>query len=1052
MSRQIYAVCLKCLFSLVLFLSIGLPALGQSSSSAAVNGIVQDTTDARIPNANIKLINTDTGTESNSKTSKDGGFVIPSVLPGHYRLQIERDGFDTTQLTGINLNVGDNKQVIIRMKVGSSKETVTVDGSGATINTTDASVSTVIDRRFVANMPLNGRSFQDLIAMTPGIVTVNPQSGGSVQGVGDFSVNGQRTESNYYTVDGISGNLGSGNPTGYGQIASSGSIAASTALGTTQSLVSVDALQEFRVSSSTYSAEYGRTPGGQISFSTRSGTNDLHGTAFDYLRNDYFDANDWFNHHNGIKKSALRQNDFGGTVGGPIVVPHLYNGENRSFFFGSYEGLRLTQPTAATTQYVPALAVRSSSSPAVQPIFDAYPIPTGSEIYVGGNPSGLAPFVSSYSLPSRIDSTSVRLDQKVTDKLTLFFRFADTPTYTQARTLALLATRHFNSMTYTFGATAQISHSISSDLRFGYAVSNSSIGSVFDTFGGATPTDLRTDVGLPGNPLSAAAGLSISISGVGSVSLDQRDVTNRLKQWNLTDVVNISLGRHQVRAGIDERRLPTPLTPPAYYVGPAFNSRASMLSGVSYSATVQKYKSSEPIFNEFSAFLQDEWRIAPSFSLSGGLRWEINPPPTEASGDLAYTLLGNVNIPSTLTLAPHGTPLWRTTWYNFAPRLGAAWTAHSEAGWETVVRGGGGVFYDTGNQQAALGYSSAGFLGYTSYTNVSLPFAASAFNLSTDPTYPIPSAYAYSPHMQLPYTLQWNASVEQALGKSQSVSISYVASSGRRLLQQQRHVVSSLNPNFATIYYFPSGITSNYESLQIKFQRSLSRGLQALCSYTWAHALDYGSTDAAFRSIYGNSDFDVRHNFQAGLAWDVPQSHTRSWLAQVVNGWGLDGRANVRSAFPLTLTGNLITDSVGNSYYSGVNFDPSKPVYLYGSQYPGGRALNGGANNKVNPAFTLPSGTTAGNAPRNFVRAFDAVQENLAVRRDFKLTEKVHTQFRAETFNLLNHPIFGYVDPTLTDAQFGQATKMLDQSLASMSALYQQGGPRSMQFSLKVIF
>jgi hypothetical protein len=306
--------------------------------------------------------------------------------------------------------------------------------------------------------------------------------------------------------------------------------------------------------------------------------------------------------------------------------------------------------------------------------------------------------------------------------------------------------------------------------------------------------------------------------------------------------------------------------------------------------------------------------------------------------------------------------------------------------------------------------------------------------------------------MQLPYTLQWNASLEQALGTSQTLSFSYVASSGRRLLQQQRYVLSSLNPKFATVYYFPSGITSNYQSLQVKFQRSVAHGLQALSSYTWSHALDYGSTDASFRSIYGNSDFDVRHNLQAGLTWDLLRSSSHTVVSHVINDWGLDGRAILRSAFPIALTGNLLTDSVGNSYYNGVNFDASKPVYLYGSQYPGGRALNGGANNTVNPAFMLPAGTVAGNAPRNFVRAFDAVQLNLAARRDFGLTENVHLQFRAETFNLLNHPVFGYVDPILSDAQFGRVTKMLNQSLTSMSSLYQQGGARSIQFTLKVSF
>ena len=186
-----------------------------------------------------------------------------------------------------------------RLPIGATSESITVDAGTSLLNTTDAAVSTVVDRQFVENMPLNGRSFQDLISMAPGVVTQSPQSGSTLGVSGDFSVNGQRTESNNYMVDGVSGNTNPG--TGYGGYGanSSGSLGGATALGTTQSLISVDGLQEFRVQTSTYSAEFGRSPGGQFSLVTRSGTDEFHGEAFDYLRNDFFDANDWFNDHYG---------------------------------------------------------------------------------------------------------------------------------------------------------------------------------------------------------------------------------------------------------------------------------------------------------------------------------------------------------------------------------------------------------------------------------------------------------------------------------------------------------------------------------------------------------------------------------------------------------------------------------------------------------------------------------------------------------------------------------------------------------------------------------
>src|SRR5260370_1107352 len=233
------------------------------------------------------------------------------------------------------------------------------------LNTTDASISTVVDQTYIKNMPLNGRSFQDLILLTPGIVTQTPQNTTSALGqTGEFSVNGQRAEENYYTVDGVSANLGA--PSGVNMniySGTSGSLAAATALGTTQALVSVDDLQEFRVQSSTSSAEDGRNPGGQFAFETKSGTNQWHGTAYDYLRNGTMDATDWFNKYLGLTepnltKPATRQNDFGGTLGGPVRIPRSYNGTDKTFFFVSYEGVRLIQPRPSTTLPGPDLCMR----------------------------------------------------------------------------------------------------------------------------------------------------------------------------------------------------------------------------------------------------------------------------------------------------------------------------------------------------------------------------------------------------------------------------------------------------------------------------------------------------------------------------------------------------------------------------------------------------------------------------------------------------------------------------------------------------------------------
>jgi hypothetical protein len=321
------------------------------------------------------------------------------------------------------------------LKVGSVSESVTVDGSGLTLNTTDAAVSTLVDRKFVNNIPLNGRSFQDLISMTPGVETQSPQAaaqGSAIQG--DFSVNGQHPESNSFFVDGVSANINSGLTNGSSRITTSGSGAGATALGTSQSLVSIDALQEFRVLSSTYSAEYGRTPGGQFTFLTRSGSSAVHGSLYTYWRDADVDATDWFTGYLIPEDTRLppkfSQNDFGGTIGTPIVLPGSYYGHDKTFIFASYEGLLLSQPTPLAISYVPSAAILSEAPAPLQNVLNFLDASNFTNTDDGS--SVLVPRIQGYnSLPACVDSTSIRVDHSVLPRLSLFFRYGDTPSSSQ---------------------------------------------------------------------------------------------------------------------------------------------------------------------------------------------------------------------------------------------------------------------------------------------------------------------------------------------------------------------------------------------------------------------------------------------------------------------------------------------------------------------------------------------------------------------------------------------------------------------------------------------
>src|SRR6266436_1014257 len=403
--------------SVFIVLGFACTVSGQTET-AAVSGLVTDRTAAAVSGAEVRLQSVERGTVTTTSTNDTGIYIFPSVQPGQYQISVQKQGFKQIDLLGLIVNVQDHIAQNFRLEVGSIAESVTVEAAGAMLNTTDASVSTVVDQTYIKNMPLNGRSFQDLILLTPGVGTQTPQVSVTLSGgpsglgqTGEVSVNGQRTESNYYTVDGVSANVGAAvgqNMTQGG--GASGSIGASTALGTTQALVSVDDLQEFRVQSSTYSAEYGRNPGGQFALETKSGANQWHGTAYDYLRNGYFDANDLFINYLGVKEPALRQNDFGGTLGGPVRIPGVYNGKDKTFFFVSYEGLRLTSPQPASVTIVPDATLRANAPSPLNQALNAFPLPNGPEVLVPCDPStdpscpssgqkhdGLAQFIGTWS-------------------------------------------------------------------------------------------------------------------------------------------------------------------------------------------------------------------------------------------------------------------------------------------------------------------------------------------------------------------------------------------------------------------------------------------------------------------------------------------------------------------------------------------------------------------------------------------------------------------------------------------------------------------------------
>jgi len=942
------------------------------AQNASLSGTVTDPSGGVVRDAEVTLGNELTSAQIHGRSNNDGVYVFSFVPAGRYTLSASASGFHKFEQTHLTVETGQNALVNVQLQLGDTSQTVTVDASGTLINTVDGSVSTLVDRQFVENIPLNGRSFQSLMTAVPGVAAVPSLGAGES---GELTVNGQRAEANYFIVDGVSANTGSSaasGTTGYGA-GFTGALAGETVLGTTQALVSLEDLEEFRASTSSYSAQYGRTPGGQFIFNTRSGTNEWHGSGFEYLRNGDMDANNWFNNASGFAKQGSRQNDFGGTLGGPLTIPHVYNGKNRTFFFFSYEGLRLRSQQAAVLTGVPSLSLRQAAPAALQPILNAYPLPNGID-----RGDGIAYFTSGYTSPSSIDATSIRVDHRFSDSFSIFGRYSQTPSSILSRDsgdLATLISFENHVKTLTLGATNIITPRLTTSLRFNVTWNDGEAADTMTNFGGAAPFSLDSLPGFQNSPTNwFIFNLFFDIHarmGVAPQSTTQR-------QFNVTDTWSASFGRHNLTWGVDYRRLNNSETLPTMYEFGYVTSESQILSNTMTGITVkQSLLPMQPFSTNFSAYLQDEWKLHPKLSLSLGLRWDLNPAPGDSGGNLPYTVT-NTNLLTAL-VAPKGTPLWATTYRNFAPRLGLAYRAREKSGHETVLRTGFGLFYDLADPNSALGYGGIGTSSSLSLVNLSFPLTTAQLAQLPGASVTVPyssTVQGFDPHLQLPYTLQWNAAVEQGLGEHQRLTVTYLGASGHRLYSNREYYPAALgNTNFtsaASLLINANNGFSNYDALQVQFERRMAHGLQILSSYTWSHSLDNLSTNfLSLTQEYSSSDFDIRHNFQTALTWSIPAPHGDNALLAAVKNWAIDSRFSARSALPVDIIG---VEAVDPSSGASLNYHPNltgQPLYVSNPSVPGGRAINYAA------FAAVPSGIE-GDLGRNALRGFDAVQLDLS--------------------------------------------------------------------------
>jgi hypothetical protein len=604
---------------------------------------------------------------------------------------------------------------------------------------------------------------------------------------------------------------------------------------------------------------------------------------------------------------------------------------------------------------------------------------------------------------------------------------------------------------------------MSNSFRANYSTQYTASTNFMDGFGGAVPLSQNLLFGSLSSH-NNLAGLLLDDVGGYSVGPSSRNTT---RQFNFTDEFSFSVRTHQMKFGADYRIIDLQTDPSQHsltFVAASVqdfissNGQVELLTGTTAPASVRS--------QSMSLFAQDTWKGSPRLTLTYGIRWELSPAPA-ALGKTALAAWNNVDNPLLLALAPPGTPLWQTTYGNFAPRAGVAYSLTDKG--DFVLRVGGGVFYDLGVGGSVVGFFPNLVSEFSPSVEIPLadptPFLPA---ISLQPPYPNGLTLGFSPNLKLPRSYQWNVALEKSFSGKQVISATYVGQAGRDLLRQA--ALFQPNSSFSGDFLLTTNAAkSNYNALQLQYRRPLSAGLQALLNYTWSHSLDNASDDvvaALSNSVisaandYASSDFDVRHSFSGAVTYDIPSAMRSRPLALLSKNWSLNTVIVARSGFPFNAFNLISSPDPGGNALVRPDIVPGQPLYLSGSrcaaqqvalqlQGPlcsGGKALN-------LAAFSTPSTVRQGSEGRNDIPGFGLTQVDLSVGRKFLFTERVKIQFRADAFNVLNHPNFANPQGFF---QFGpiylQSQKMLNQSLGGLSSLFQQGGPRSLQLSLKLTF
>ncbi len=1047
--------------------------LHAADPTGTIAGAILDPSGAPVANARVTATALATGLTRETVSRNDGTYVFPLLPVGFYSVSVEAPGFERLEQRGIEVRADQNSTVPLTLQIGSTTQSVTVEANAQMVETRSGALSEVVSQRNIIKLPLNGRNAAALILLTPGTNDLNAGnangSGDTVQSVNypgsqSISTNGARADMINYNMDGGS------NQDPY--------------TNTNNPFPNPDAVEEFSVQSNSYSAEYGRGAGAIVNVVTKSGTNQFHGTAFDFLRNGDLNARNFF----ADQPDQLKRNQFGGSVGGPIVKDKL-------FFFGTYQGTQsrdisggnsTTVPTAAerggdfsalSTQLVnpytgapyPGNIIPSDQiTPASSKILSLIPIPTG--------PSQ----VIHYNLPINEHDNQflTRVDYNLSKQRIygryFYSRYGKDPTLgttdliTAGRGLALFDQGASLSDTYNISPNMLNSAIFSYNQNNGTVVSGAPFG--FSSLGipiaSTTPPELA---------LSVAGYFSISSGHPGE--FDRRNI-------NFSDSLHWVVGAHQIAIGGDFVRMNVQLSN-TYRQNGSFNFSGTANSGNPFAdfliGDVNHFIQGGGEFanrsgNMAGLFFQDDYRVNPNLVLNLGLRWDPFIPYTDSEGRTECFLPGlqSTRFPNApggyLFAGDRGCPSggFTASWMEFSPRLGFAYNPGGTS--KTTIRGGVGLFDQPPFVEAFNNMvDSAPFSPQYSFFKV--PF----MNPYQGQNNPFPGAYApqippssvafdnplslavsYQHNWTPARVMNWNFTVERQLSNDILFRVAYVGSVGRHLAYNTdvnaplpSATATADNENarrpyqqYQQITQDTSGANSSYNALQVSVEKRFSHGLNLSANYTWSKSIDQVSyqTDLcginiinpydlnAYRSV---SDFNVPQHFVLSYLYQLP-SPKQGIAKALLGGWETSGIWTWQSGFPLNIT------SGGDYSFSLPEVSNDQAQLIGNPSY-----TQGSLNNKINQwfntsAFTTPQLNSFGNAGRNILMGPGTFNVDFSIHKEFTFGERYHLQYRAEFFNFFNHALLNNPDTTVTDGTFGQITTARD--------------PRITQMALKLIF